>query len=37
MALVGDRIVLSSAEIIDHVGGVVRDRVTGTVHGVSWG
>jgi hypothetical protein len=21
----------------DHVGGVVRDRVTGTVHGVSWG
>jgi Family of unknown function (DUF6454) len=21
----------------DHVGGVVRDRVTGTIHGVSWG
>jgi len=24
-------------EYADHVGGVVRDEVTGTVHGVSWG
>lgn len=23
--------------VSDHVGGVVRDRVTGTIHGVSWG
>ncbi len=23
--------------VADHVGGVVRDRVTGTIHGVSWG
>lgn len=23
--------------VVDHVGGVVRDRITGSIHGVSWG